>query len=179
MKNAEKRHIFAPTYGDENRLGVYVLFEVYPNIVDIALAAQQHALAFDTDPVTAGYYSDTQVATPELGGEFVFTTLPDMMEDWLAYQDYSDSELPRLLPVELDSVLKTLKSRHRRRDDDRWDCRPARIVADKDDIRLQIADKHTPDCFVWTSDLWSFFSALKVDFDADGYAAGIRPGGGS
>ena len=179
MPNAEKRHIFAPTFDNENRLGVYVILEVYPNIVEIALAAQSYALAFDTDPVTEGYYSDTQVTTPELGGEFLFDSLPNELEDWLADQEHSDSELPRLLPVALDSVLESLKARHRGRDDVRWDWRrPARIVAGKDDIRLQIEDKHTPDDFVWTSDLWSFFSALKVDFDADGYAAG-QPGGES
>lgn len=178
MPNAEKRHIFAPTFGDENRLGVYVLLEVYPNIVDIALAAQKHALAFDKDPVTEGYYSDTQVATPELGGEFVFTSLPDEMEDWLADQEQSDAELPRLLPVELDPVLETLKARHRW-DDVRWGCRPTRLVADKDDIRLQAADKYEPNYFVWTSNLWPLLSALKVDFDVAGFACGIQPGGGS
>lgn len=177
MPNAEKRHIFAPTYGDENRLGAYVLLEVYPNIVDIALAAQKHSLAFDKDPVTEGYYSDTQVATPELGGEFVLTRLPDELEDWLADQEHSDSELPRLLPVELDEMLEFIKQQHRDDADERWDCRPARLIADKDDIRLQAADKYEPDYFVWTSDLSPLLKALKADFDVKGFA--IEPGGDS
>ena len=170
MPNAEKRHIFAPTYGDENRLGAYVLLEVYPNIIELALAAQHHALAFDNHPVTEGYYSDSQVTTPELGGEFVFTHLPDELEDWLADQAHSDSELPRLLPVDLDEVLETLKAHHRQRRDVRWDCRPARFIADKDDIRLQIADKYQPDSFVWTSNLRPILLSLKVSFGEEGFA---------
>lgn len=172
MPNAEKRHIFAPTYGDENRLGVYVLLEVYPNIVDIALAAQRHALAFDEDPVTEGYYRDAQVTTPGLGGEFVFTRLPDELEDWLADQEHSDSELPRLLPVELYETLEFIKQLHREDADERWDCRPARFIADKDEIRLQIADKHQPDCFVWTSNLRPILLSLKVSFGEEGFAIG-------
>ena len=169
MPNAEKRHIFAPVYGDENRLGSYVLFEVYPNIVDIALAAQRHAAAFDNDSVTVGYYSDSQVVTPELGGEFVFTSIPDELEDWL-HDRAEGYDAPRLLPLRLDAMLEAIKAEHLEYDGIRWDCRPARLVADKDDIRLQAADKHAPDYYVWTSDLRSFFSALEVDFDVDGFA---------
>lgn len=179
MPNAEKRHIFAPTFGDEDRLGVYVLMEVYPNVVALALEAQRWAVEFDKNHVTDGYYSESQVTTPEVGGEFVFTRIPDELADWFAAQDDSDPELPRLLPVALDEALEFVKTQHRDEADDRCDCRPARFVADSDDIRLRIADNYQPDCFVWTSNLWPFLSALKVDFDAEGFAVGYQPGGDS
>lgn len=168
MSNAEKRHIFAPTYGDENRIGRYALIEIYPNVVAIALAAQKHAVAFDADTVTEGYYSNSQVTTPELGGECIYESLPDELEDMLIDCDFGDD--PYLLPTEWDPLIAEIKAKYTERDALRWDCRPLRFVADKDDIRAQIADKHQPDNYVWTSDLLPLLSALKADFDVAGFA---------
>ena len=170
MPNAEKRYIFAPTYGDENRLGSYVLLEIYPNMVVIALDAQRRAIDYNASPILEGYFSDGQVVTPELGGECVFTSLPDELEDWFADHEEFDSEKPLLFPVELHPVLDQLKEQHWSDSDLRWDCRPCRFIADKDDIRLQIADKHEPDYYVWTSSLHQILEALAADMDVLGFS---------
>lgn len=176
MQNAEKRHIFAPTYGDENRLGRYALIEIHPNTVAIALDAQRWAFAFDQRH--EGYYGDSQVTTPELGGEFIYESIPAELEEWLTASEWGEFTAV-LLPVEWNSLLEDIKAKYPERDTLRWDCRACRYIADKDDIRMQAADAHQPDSFVWTSDLWPFFSALQVDFGTPGFTCGVQPGGAS
>lgn len=180
MSNAEKRHILAATYGNEFGDDAYVIVEVYPDVVDIVLAAQRLAREFNKNPVLEGYFhSGSRVTTPEIGYEFVFKSLPDPLDEWISTQEHYDTELPRLLPVNLDPMLETIKEAHRLDASVRWDSRPARYQCEDDSVRLQIFDRYECDICIWTRDLLPFFTALQQDFDTPGCVAGLEDGGDS
>lgn len=175
MPNAEKRHILASTYGNEFGEDSAVLFAIYPDVVAMAIAAQKAATAFDESRYTEGYHGGSTVETPTVGGDYVMTSLPDGLSEWLEEQGDPNLERVHLLPVGLaDQIDAQLRFWEEDNDDAIWRSRNCRLRCDEDDIRLAIDDKYEGDITVWTRSFAAIVHRLADHFDADGMSVDLE-----
>jgi hypothetical protein len=159
------RYILAAAYNaDEYDNASHVLMQVAP--CDLALAEKAMAAAAKFDEEMQKFFGPSSLTTGNVGGEFVLTSLPDELAEWLEGKEDPTCADALLLPRSLDpTVERTIEAW--REDEIRWPSSYMRLKCSADAIHVEVEAKFVADLYVWTRDLAPIFAALKVDFETE------------
>lgn len=161
----QPRYIIARAFNaDEYDNASFVLMQVVPSDLELAQKAMLVAAKFDVD--MQDFYGNSTLTTGSLGGEFVFTSMPSDLDEWLAERDDLSCDEARLLPRSIEPLIEKAIEEWRE-GDVRWASSNLRLKCSKEEIHAEVEAKSACDLYVWTRDLAQVFAALKQDFEIE------------